>query len=205
MNLTRNYGIVVPAVGLVFFLLAGCAGAPEQREAVAPAEEPAEPAVVEYSRGDVGPAGGIVFYVDRRNEHEWTYLEAAPSGWYGDNGDPLFSWGEMGVETGASGSALGTGSENTAMIAQAPGDYAAKLVGGIEINGYNDWFLPSLEEIGEMYENLFRRQLGDLAREGYWTSTERTQDRAMVRNFDTAGQISAQKMHENRVRPIRAF
>ena len=197
MKMGRIRGMVALGASLVLVLIAGCAGAPEPREEVS--------AVVEYSRGDVGPAGGIVFYVDRSDEHSWTYLEAAPAGWYDGGDDPVVSWGEMGVEVGASGSAVGTGMENTSAIAQQSGDYAAKMVAEAEINGYSDWFLPSLGEIDEMYERLFRRQMGDLAREGYWTSTERNPDRAMIRNFDTAGQISGQKMHENRIRPIRAF
>ncbi len=197
MKMRRIRSTIALVTGLVVVLIAGCAGAPEPRQEAS--------AVVEYSPGDVGPAGGIVFYVDRSSAHSWTYLEAAPAGWFDGGDDPVVSWGEMGVEVGASGSAIGTGRENTALIAQQSGEYAAKVVAETEINGYSDWFLPSLGEIDEMYECLFRGEMGDLAREGYWTSTERNPDRAMIRNLDTAGQISGQKMHENRVRPIRAF
>lgn len=144
-------------------------------------------------------------FVYRYREHDWTYLEAAPAGWHDGGEDPLLAWGEMGLETGASGSALGTGAANTALIVEASGEHAARMVAELEINGFNDWFLPSIDEIGEMYENLFRRRMGDLAREPYWTSTERNPDRAMMRNFDTAGQISAQKLNEYRIRPVRAF
>lgn len=220
--MTRNATTITTLLAATL-LLWGCATAPEPatpgaaatapeptaepaQEAPAAAPEPAEePSLVVYERGDIGPAGGIVFYVDRRNEHEWTYLEAAPAGWHGTDEDPRFLWGEMGVTTGANGSGIGSGSANTALIAEQSGEFAAKIAATLVINGFDDWFLPSLDEIGEMYENLFRRQLGDLARAGYWTSTERTPDRAMVRNFDTAGQISGQKSNENHIRPIRAF
>lgn len=196
----KKNGITALATCTVILLLwaGGCATAPDTPRTEKTPE-------VEYARGDTGPAGGIVFYVDRRGEYEWTYLEAAPAGWFDGGEDPLFAWGELGIEVGASESAIGTGAANTNVIANEPGDYAAKVVAERTINGYDDWFLPSLGEIGEMYENLFRRQIGGLSRDAYWTSTERTPDRAMSRNFETAGQISAQKMHENRVRPIRSF
>ena len=36
--------------------------------------------VVGYELGDIGPAGGYIFYIDEANEHPgWTYLEAAPA------------------------------------------------------------------------------------------------------------------------------
>lgn len=216
----RLTGIATCAV-IVFLLWGGCATAPEtpvpEPEAPAPADESAPEStlpdeaieetspVVDYSRGDTGPAGGIVFYVDRREEFEWTYLEAAPAGWFDGGEDPRMTWGKMGIEVGASGSAIGTGEANTRAIAQEQEDSAAGMIAELTINGYDDWFLPSLGEIGEMYENLFRRQSGDLSRASYWTSTERTPDRAMSRSFDTAGQISARKQHENHVRPIRSF
>ena len=35
-------------------------------------------AVGQYQVGDVGPAGGWIFYVDSLNEFDWDYLEVAP-------------------------------------------------------------------------------------------------------------------------------
>src|SRR6056297_304998 len=34
---------------------------------------------ISYAKGDPGPAGGIIFYVDTADEHDWTYLEVAPA------------------------------------------------------------------------------------------------------------------------------
>ncbi len=157
-----------------------------------------------YTPGETGPAGGIVFYVDSDNTHEWSCLDAAPAGWY-DGDDPEVPWGEMGLEIGASARGIGMGAENTESIAERPGEFAGNLAAVLELNGYADWFLPSREEVVLMYEALYREGIGGLAAEPYWTSTERNADRAMSHNFDTGGQISGQKLNENRVRPIRAF
>ena len=32
----------------------------------------------DFEIGDVGPAGGLIFYIDEAEEFEWTFLEAAP-------------------------------------------------------------------------------------------------------------------------------
>ncbi|POR00580.1 hypothetical protein AU468_09545 [Alkalispirochaeta sphaeroplastigenens] len=204
----------------VALCLLGCATPPEPEaprvppsEAVtetddAPADAPApeqdrtDPV---YAVGETGPAGGIVFFSDRRNEFPWSYLEAAPEGWYQGQEDPAALWGPPDVETGASGSTTGTGEANTVLITQAPADHAAHLASGAMINGFDDWFLPSNQELHALYENLFRRQAGGLLRESYWSSTERNPERAMAFNFDTGGQISAMKTNAYRVRPIRAF
>ncbi|SIR01246.1 Protein of unknown function [Alkalispirochaeta americana] len=111
----------------------------------------------------------------------------------------------MGHETGASGNDLGTGMSNTALIAGVSDEHAAHLASKAGINGFDDWFLPSNQELHALYETLFRQQIGGLLRESYWSSTERTSDRAMVTNFDLGGQISGRKLHAYRVRPIRAF
>lgn len=52
----------------------------------------------------------------------------------------------------------------------------------LEVNGYDDWFLPSDDELLRMYENLYLEGLGGFATEGgtaeegpysyYWSSTE---------------------------------
>lgn len=181
--------------------------APEEIEEEPEVEEPEEePAQEGYVLGDEGPAGGWIVYVDSRDDHDgWTYLEAAPAGWHENGEDPAVAWGEVGVEVGAGATARGAGLANTMAALEHSDEYAAGLVDGLVINGFDDWFLPSQDEMFQVYENLFRRDLGGLTRGNYWTSTEAGEDRAQAYNFQTGGRTAATKDTEYRVRPVRAF
>jgi len=91
--------------------------------------------------------GGIIAYVDDTGKHG---LIAAPSDqsagiqWY--NGSYFL------VTTGTE---IGTGKNNTDRIVQMQGDgaYAAKLCHDLVIGSYNDWFLPSKDELNMLYQN----------------------------------------------------
>ncbi len=200
-------------VSLVIFVMAvlvvGCTTTPEPVEETAPAPEQEEgveeSADDEYTLGDQGPAGGHIFYVDEDNAYDWTYLEAAPSGWHGEDADPRVAWGEVGVEVGADGVDVGTGQSNTEAALGHSDEYAAALAAQAVVNGFDDWFLPSEAEMYLIYVNLVRQGEGGLAEESYWSSTERNPDRAMVIGIGTGGKISGMKDNEYRIRPIRAF
>jgi hypothetical protein len=135
-----------------------------------------------YNIGDTGPAGGIIFYNKGSFSDGWQYLEAAPAEYefraeFGDEfykgGMPLFDW------------EIGTGKSNTRELvrqAQRRGIKtgvnhlnqaycAAVACTGLNINGYNDWFLPSEDELKLMYSNLFQKGLGGFAAVYYWSST----------------------------------
>jgi len=109
--------------------------------------------------GDIGEGGGIIFYIsttgftmtdDSSVAH---YLEAAPN----DMSTPL-AWSseeyEWGIFISGIGTAIGTGRNNTALIlntdANAPAALACK---DYNHNGKKDWFLPSKDELNELYEN----------------------------------------------------
>ena len=66
--------------------------------------------------------------------------------------------------------------------------------------GYNDWVLPSLSELAQMF--LIQPQIG-LVNNWYWSSTEIDQNLAFVRNANQNS--AATKSYSYRVRPIRAF
>jgi hypothetical protein len=109
--------------------------------------------------------------------------------------------------SGATGIAIGTGMANTNAIiaAQGPGAYAASLCRNYAGGGYHDWYLPSINELIEMY-NLITALL--MNRPYYWSSTHSTQNFAwceyfnnLVGNYrDTYSKDT--KMH---VRAIRSF
>jgi len=116
---------------------------------------------------------------------------------------------------GARGTAVGTGRQNTNDILAAcvaPGS-AAALCANFSLNGIRGWFLPSTDELKEMYVNLKLAGLGDFGGSGivdnysYWSSTQRTADMADHLDFADNGrrQHYDDKDYPRRVRAIRAF
>jgi len=165
-----------------------------------------------YNIGDTGPAGGLIFYINPDYENDgWKYFEAAPSDFQGINKDYWIQWDyrEYGNNpvTGATDTAIGTGISNTQKIVNilGPGNYAAKLCNGFILSGYNDWFLPSKDELSLMHENLQLNLLGGFTSDYYWSSSERAAGIAWGQYFDSGGQGDYGKKSQLRVRALRAF
>lgn len=165
----------------------------------------------EYAIGDVGPAGGLIFYDNPKYATDgWRYLEAAPV-----DQSAGARWGCFRTPTsGARGTAIGAGRENTKdMLATcAEAGTAARLCAEYTLNGVGGWFLPSRDELAQMYRALKATGLGDFAGRGiadnftYWSSSQQTTDMAAHIDFaDNGRQHSDDKDFPRRVRAIRAF
>ncbi|MBI9103746.1 MAG: DUF1566 domain-containing protein [Spirochaetales bacterium] len=150
-------------------------------------------------------AGGIVFYLDDTGGG----LVCAAT----DQGTSI-EWGGNGWSVGGTSTAVGTGAANTAAIVTAYGDtepysgltnYAAKLCSDLELNGYDDWFLPSKDELDLMYDNLKTQGLGGFASDSYWSSSESSSYYAWYQYFYNGSQFSYAKHLNYRVRAVRAF
>jgi len=123
-------------------------------------------------------------------------------------------WGSFTV-TNATGSAIGTGQTNTAIIVanQGLGSYAAKLCDDLSLNGFSDWFLPSKDELNEMWENRTTIDATALANGGggfeqsvgHWSSTEFNFVTAWIQVFFSGGQGFNDKSFPRYVRAVRAF
>jgi hypothetical protein len=113
------------------------------------------------------------------------------------------------VETGATDTAIGTGQANTTTIVtiQGAGSYAAQLCNDLTEGGYDDWFLPSKDELSKLYLN--RDAIGGFATSAYgyyWSSSEDGANYAWFQFFFSFGyQISEFKLNYFRVRAVRAF
>ena len=161
-----------------------------------------------YAVGDVGPAGGKIFYVN--NDPlitTWKYLEAAPA----DEAN-IYMYSSTATTTGATETAIGTGQTNTTTIVNVlktveTGSYAAKVCDdkSVTYNGktYADWFLPSKEELALMYTN--RTMLGGFSASLSWSSTEYSTNTAWSQYFGSGEQYTNYKNGLCRVRPIRSF
>jgi len=172
-----------------------------------------------YAVGETGPAGGYIFYDDEADGVDdipgVRYLEAAPSD-IEVSGGYEHVWGGYGTEVGvgAQGRAIGTGASNTAAIVAAygasdpynnTGNYAARLADQYEYGGYDDWFLPSRDELNLMYTELHNGDVGGFASSGYWSSSEYDSSYAWYQYFYNGTQYSTIKYYTKRVRACRAF
>ena len=150
--------------------------------------------------------GGIVFYVDKSGKHG---LIAAPA----DHTTRLpWSNGNDTVRTTATGKDVGTGQSNTRAIVDklGPGNYAAYICDQLVIDGYDDWYLPSTEELNLLYQQ--KGKVGGFADYTYWSSTDLLGSPyayfAMNQYFVDGSRklnVNMNKGEPNNVRAIRSF
>ena len=151
--------------------------------------------------------GGIIFYLDGNGGGLIAALADQSSGiqWY--NGSY--------VTTGATGTAIGTGSANTDAIILAQGapetSYAAGLARAYTDGTYTDWFLPSKDELDLMHSNIGQGSstdnIGNFAIGFYWSSTVEgvNYDRAYAQYFSVGAQDAIPTHNALTVRAVRAF
>ena len=89
-------------------------------------------------------------------------------------------------ETDCTVTEIGSGEKNTEKLVNAMGesayssssgsgktpDYAARLCSVLSHGGYDDWFLPSKDELDLMYDNLHTEGIGSFSDDRYWSSSE---------------------------------
>jgi hypothetical protein len=114
------------------------------------------------------------------------------------------------VVTGATDWAIGTGKANTDTIISEQGEtatsYAAGLARAYSGGGYDDWFLPSKDELNLMYTNLKVYGVGGFAANSYWSSSEYDASSAWYQFFGDGYQgYNGPKDGTYRVRAVRAF
>ena len=178
---------------------------------------------VTYQVGDYAE-GGIVFYVDETGRHGLVsamedLTEGATPFVFGQNG---YEWGcYETIVLGADGQAIGTGYQNTMDVVNQEcstnygGITAAQAALDFEINGYSDWYLPSKDELEEMYNTIGNGgpegNIGGFATSypmWYWTSSEYIVEEATAAwtiYFDDGSMWEDAKDSMARVRAIRAF
>ncbi|WP_276372865.1 IPT/TIG domain-containing protein [Chryseolinea sp. H1M3-3] len=150
--------------------------------------------------------GGIIAYIFQLGDPG--YIEGESHGLIvaSDDQGSASSWSGNPVNTitGATGTALGTGKTNTLSIMGSMGGpyHAAKacfdLVSGI----YEDWNLPSKDELNKLYAG--RAVIGNMSAGYYWSSTESTTT-AWIQNFSTGVQSTYAKGGSFYVRAVRYF
>ena len=156
-------------------------------------------------------------------------------GAYVGDDDPHFEWGVHGytVEPSTKATAVGSGKTNTANIisyhdslgtlypekedyytnpkeyhVDNDGTVVAKVCADYRGGGYDDWFLPSKDELNLMYGNLYKAvpTLGGFSNDiYYWSSSEYGANDAWIQYFLYGNQPRYYRSNSVRVRPVRAF
>ena len=114
------------------------------------------------------------------------------------------AWGCQGTSIQTS-AAIGMGDANTIAIMAgcATAGIAARLCGDLVEGGYSDWYLPSKDELEQLYLN--RVTIGVMPGGYYWSSTEQGPDYAWVKNFADATDNLVFKNAGAPVRAVRTF
>jgi len=164
--------------------------------------------------GDTGPGGGVVFIdASTAGNNTGQCFEAAPATW-------ALSWGCGSTMLVTEDLAIGMGKENTAAIVAgcAAGEdqtsmFAAKFADQLRAGGKDDWFLPSQDELAELYaqRELFAdcgegQCAADLAASTYWSSSHGGAGDAVSMNFVEGSEPLNEPQKTIRfVRPVRSF
>jgi Protein of unknown function (DUF1566) len=132
--------------------------------------------------------GIIVAPADEKEELQWfngTYIEMV----------------------GDKGTAIGTGKSNTDTIVsrQGEGTYAAKICADLVLDGFSDWYLPSKDELNQIYKNMALLPNFD-GKKNYWSSSsEANVFYAYRQGFFTGSQKGTDKKTKQAVRAVRSF
>jgi len=180
-------------------------------------------AAVTYRIGDVGPAGGLIFYDKGNTTGGWQYMEAAPadiSGMVRWNAGTIDHFSRdffiiLGIDSGQV-FRVGRGKENTELLMEVllmeggGFGWALRRCYDFELNGFDDWFLPSRDELNFMYGNLHLRDLGSFSNDWYWTSSvdrrnADVQDIWRINFADNRHEADYFSRGMARVRPVRRF
>jgi hypothetical protein len=113
--------------------------------------------------------GGIVAYVDGTGKHGLIVAKQDLSS--------TSIWGCQGSLIGTTNT-YGQGNVNTQKIVAACADIntAARKCSDLIQDGYNDWFLPTLDELQWIYDNLHKKGIGNFAQGVYASSSEANSD-----------------------------
>lgn len=116
-------------------------------------------------------------------------------------------WGCNGsLLSGANASGVGSGNQNTIDIINgcSTAGTAASLCAGLNQNGYDDWYLPSIDELNKLYLN--RDVIGGFTPGVYWSSTEENSTMAWLTVFSSGNSgTNGNKSNLHAVRAVRSF
>ena len=157
-----------------------------------------------YAIGDFAH-GGVVFWVTANGQHGKvvSIYETGVNPW--SNVDSLI---------GATAQSAINGAGNTVAIMMQAGHEksAARLCADLAYSGFDDWYLPALDELDLIYDSKSMINATATANGGeslsslfYWSSTEHNATQALAVNFTTGIPGTSNKPKNQSIRAIRAF
>ena len=165
--------------------------------------------VVTYAIGDTGPAGGKIFITpSTAGNSTGSYFEAGP---FPNPEIQRYSVATANFSTaisGADGTAIGTGAQNTIDIVAQAGNIAANSAAAYcadyTYGGFSDWFLPSKNELVEFNTN--RASVGGFTAGTYHSSSESGAQFFWAKYVGDSSVASENyKGSEVNFRPVRSF
>jgi hypothetical protein len=162
--------------------------------------------------------GGIVFYIFQTDDAG--YVDGEVHGLVAAEMDQNqaedVAWAIEITEVYAFDTLIGTGHINTLKIVEDQGEglYAAKVCDDLNLNGYDDWFLPSICELKEMYNQKdIINKISEFNNGSgfdsiiYWSSTASgCEYGAEYYPFDcSTDYMTSNKLAKYRIRAARAF
>ena len=146
--------------------------------------------------------GGIIAYINGGGSTGTSGLVASVS-----DISTSAEWGCIGTAlSGADGTAIGTGNQNTIdiMAGCATAGIAARICGDLTQSGYSDWYLPSKDELNALYTN--KAYIGGFADYAYWSSSEyHIASAAYYTDFTNGYSDALPKNSPLYVRAVRSF
>lgn len=146
--------------------------------------------------------GGIIFYL-RGTYPDQSGLVCAQN----DQAVVVPWYSESYIYYGTTNTGIGSGQANTRSLVDRLGNdfYAAKFCDDLVLNGFDDWFLPSRDELALMYTNLKKNGFGNFTKLNYWSSSECDYLSAYTQYFDSGLQSCNNKLHSYSIRAVRMF
>ena len=147
---------------------------------------------------------GVIFYVDATGSHG---LVVSPT----EHGFHKWACAYTNITTT---NALGSGATNTTNIVtdqSTCSNFAAKTCDDFVLNGYSDWFLPSIDELTELINNrlIINTSLidngGTSLNSNLWSSSQVNSSTAYYKNIFSNTNSTTLKTSNYKVRAIRAF